>query len=217
MRSGHNHLVRHLVLDPILCHQIDLCDLTTKCQYKIQKRHSSPIHVHGQVNLFHLTFLLLRLSLEIRHSQCPRVGSRSTALQIHWTVLNLRNEQLLMLTTRLHFSLFLIGNWKQCLKMRTLTMVCSADQGCLTCWTAPGLQSKPRCRKANQYWMRILFRLRIPTCLKKLQLEHHHCVRLLKAVYDWLNAARKLYHRVATDLRKRRDEKSLMQPCLWTF
>ena len=43
---------------------------------------------------------------------------------------------------------------------------------------------------------------------KKLQLEHHHCVRLLKAVYDWLNAARKLYHRVATDLRKRRDEKS---------
>ena len=52
---------------------------------------------------------------------------------------------------------------------------------------------------------------------RKLQLEHHQCVRLLKAVYGLVNAPRRWYHRAATDLRNMRGEESIMEPCLWTF
>ena len=40
-----------------------------------------------------------------------------------------------------------------------------------------------------------------PVFSRKLQLEHHQCFRLLKAVYGLVNAPRRWYHRVATDLR----------------
>ena len=56
----------------------------------------------------------------------------------------------------------------------------------------------------------------VPELSQKLQLEHHQCVRLLKAVYGLVNAPRRWYHRVATDLRNLRGEESLMEPCLWT-
>ena len=46
-----------------------------------------------------------------------------------------------------------------------------------------------------------------------LQLEHHQCVRLLKAVY----APRRWYRRGATNLRTMRGEESPMEPCLWTL
>ena len=42
----------------------------------------------------------------------------------------------------------------------------------------------------------------VPELSRKLQLEHHQCVRLLKVVYGLVNAPRKGYHRVATDLGK---------------
>ena len=42
----------------------------------------------------------------------------------------------------------------------------------------------------------------LPELSRKLQLEHHQCIRLLKAVYGLVNAPRRRYHRVATDLRK---------------
>ena len=57
----------------------------------------------------------------------------------------------------------------------------------------------------------------VPELSRKLQLEHHQCVRLLKAVYGLVSAPRRWYHRVATDLRNMRGEESLMEPCLWTF
>ena len=41
----------------------------------------------------------------------------------------------------------------------------------------------------------------VPEMSRKLQLEHHQCVRLLNAVYGLVNAERRWYHRVATDLR----------------
>ena len=41
----------------------------------------------------------------------------------------------------------------------------------------------------------------VPELSRTLQLEHHQCVRLLKAVYGLVNAPRRWYHRVATDLR----------------
>ena len=50
----------------------------------------------------------------------------------------------------------------------------------------------------------------------QLQLEHHQCVRLFKAVYGLFNAPRR-YHRVATDLRNKRGEESLVESCWWTF
>ena len=40
-----------------------------------------------------------------------------------------------------------------------------------------------------------------PELSRTLHLEHHRCVRLLKAVYGLVNAPRRWYHRVATDLR----------------
>ena len=57
----------------------------------------------------------------------------------------------------------------------------------------------------------------VPELSRQLQLEHHQCVRLLKAVYGLVNAPRRWYDRVATDLRNMRGGESLMEPCLWTF
>ena len=57
----------------------------------------------------------------------------------------------------------------------------------------------------------------VPELSRKLLLEHHQCVRLLKAVYGLVNAARRWCHCFATDLRKMGSEASLMEPCLWTF
>ena len=57
----------------------------------------------------------------------------------------------------------------------------------------------------------------VPELSRKLQLEHHQCIRLLKAVYGLVNAPRRWYHRVATDLRTLTGEESVMEPCLWTF
>ena len=41
----------------------------------------------------------------------------------------------------------------------------------------------------------------VPELSRKLPLEHHQCLRLLKAVYGLVNAPKRWYHRVATDLR----------------
>ena len=57
----------------------------------------------------------------------------------------------------------------------------------------------------------------VPELFRKLQLEHHQCIRLLKAVYGLVNAPRRWYHRVATDLRNMNGEESVTEPCLWTF
>ena len=57
----------------------------------------------------------------------------------------------------------------------------------------------------------------VPKLSRKLQLEHHQCIRLSKAVYGLLNAPRRWYHRVATDLQTLTGEESVMEPCLWTF
>ena len=57
----------------------------------------------------------------------------------------------------------------------------------------------------------------LPGLSRKLQLTHHQCIRLLKAVYGLVNAPRRWYHRVATDLRNLTGEESVMGPCLWTF
>ena len=57
----------------------------------------------------------------------------------------------------------------------------------------------------------------IPELFRKLQLEHHQCIRLLKAVHGLVNAPGRWYHRVATDLRNLTGEESVMEPCLWTF
>ena len=57
----------------------------------------------------------------------------------------------------------------------------------------------------------------VPELSRKLQVEHHQCIRLLKAVYGLVNAPRTWYHRVATDLRSMRGEESLTKPCLWTI
>ena len=48
---------------------------------------------------------------------------------------------------------------------------------------------------------------------RKLQLEHHQCIRLLKAVYGRVNAPRRRYHRVATDLRNLTGEESWNPVC----
>ena len=41
----------------------------------------------------------------------------------------------------------------------------------------------------------------VPELSRKLQLDHHQCIRLLEAVYGLVKAPRRWYHRVATDLR----------------
>ena len=57
----------------------------------------------------------------------------------------------------------------------------------------------------------------VPELSRKLQLEHHQCIRLLKAVYGLVNAPRRWYHCVATKLRIMKSEESVVEPCLWTF
>ena len=57
----------------------------------------------------------------------------------------------------------------------------------------------------------------IPELSRKLQLEHHHCILLLKAVYGLVNAPRRWYDPVATDFRNMKGEESVMEPCFWTF
>ena len=57
----------------------------------------------------------------------------------------------------------------------------------------------------------------VPELSRKLQLEHHQCIRLLKAAYGLVNAPRRWYHRVATDLRNLTGEESVMEACLCTF
>ena len=52
----------------------------------------------------------------------------------------------------------------------------------------------------------------VPALSRKLQLEHHQCIRLLKAVHGLVNAPRRWYHRVATDLRNLTGEESVMEP-----
>ena len=44
----------------------------------------------------------------------------------------------------------------------------------------------------------------VPEVSRKLQLEHHQCVLLLKAAYGLVNVPRRWYHRVATDLQNMR-------------
>ena len=56
----------------------------------------------------------------------------------------------------------------------------------------------------------------VPELSRKLLLEHHQCIRLLKAVYGLVNAPRRWCHRVATDFRNLTGEESVMEPCLWT-
>ena len=41
----------------------------------------------------------------------------------------------------------------------------------------------------------------VPELSRMFQLEHHQCIRLLKAVYGFVNAPRRWYYRVATDLK----------------
>ena len=50
----------------------------------------------------------------------------------------------------------------------------------------------------------------VPELSRKPQLELHQCVRLLKDVYGLVNAPRRWYHRVATDLQNMRGQESLM-------
>ena len=57
----------------------------------------------------------------------------------------------------------------------------------------------------------------LPSCLESCNWSSHQCVRLLKARYGPVNAPRRWYHRVATDLRNMRCEESLMELCLWIF
>ena len=52
---------------------------------------------------------------------------------------------------------------------------------------------------------------------RKLQSEHHPCIRLLKAVYGLEIAPRRWYHRAATYLRNMKGQESVMEPYLWTF
>ena len=64
VRSGHNNLVQRHVLNLAWFHQVDLCEVMMKRQYKNTKRHMLHSHILRQVNRFHLTFLLLRLNLQ---------------------------------------------------------------------------------------------------------------------------------------------------------
>ena len=57
----------------------------------------------------------------------------------------------------------------------------------------------------------------VPEFCRKLQLEHHQCIRLLKAVYGLVNFPQRWHHRVATHLRNMTGEESVMEPCLGTF
>ena len=57
----------------------------------------------------------------------------------------------------------------------------------------------------------------VPELSRKLQLEHHQCIRLLKALYGLVNATRRWYHRVATDLRNMKGEEPVMEPLFVDF
>ena len=46
----------------------------------------------------------------------------------------------------------------------------------------------------------------VPELSRKFQVEHHQCIRLLKAVYGLVNAPRRWYHHVATDLQNMKGE-----------
>ena len=72
----------------------------------------------------------------------------------------LRNVPKLTVMSVLHFSLFTIVIWRRSPGSLTMEKVCSVEQRCLTCRTVLGLRSKPRHRKVNQRWMRILLSLR---------------------------------------------------------
>ena len=56
----------------------------------------------------------------------------------------------------------------------------------------------------------------VPELSRTMQLQHHQCVRS-KALHSLVNAPRRWYHRVATDLRDKGGEESLMEPCSKTF
>ena len=78
-------------------------------------------------------------------------------------------------------------------------------------WTALTMITISKLSQHNQFPTRSVNQSR------KLQLDHHQCIRLLKAVYGLVNAPRRWYHRVATDLRNMKGEESVMEPCLRTF
>ena len=114
-----------------------------------------------QVNVLHLTFLLIWLGLKIQHRQCPRVASRSDVLQIHWPVLSLRNAPGLTVMTILQLSLLTIVILGRCPKFARWKRERPVEQGCLTCRTVLRLQLKPKPRqgKVNQQWMKIMWNL----------------------------------------------------------
>ena len=56
----------------------------------------------------------------------------------------------------------------------------------------------------------------IPELSRKLQLEHPQCIRLLTPVYGLVNAPRRWYHRVTTDLRNLTSEESVVEPVTYT-
>ena len=49
----------------------------------------------------------------------------------------------------------------------------------------------------------------VPELTRKLQLEHHQCVRFLEAVHGLVNAPRRWCHRVATEFRHMEKAKNL--------
>ena len=56
-----------------------------------------------------------------------------------------------------------------------------------------------------------------PELAQKMRLEHHQCVRLLKAVYGLVNAPLRWYHRVWKYLKKLGGLEYTTEPCVWTF
>ena len=56
-----------------------------------------------------------------------------------------------------------------------------------------------------------------PELVRKLGLEHHQCVRLLKAVYGLVIAPRRWYRRVSKDLKNLGGVENETEPCVWTF
>ena len=75
---GNNNLMQHHVKDLTWFHQVNLCELMMKCQYKNQMRHVLPFHILRQVNRLHPTFLLTLLNLKTHHRQCPLVVHEQT-------------------------------------------------------------------------------------------------------------------------------------------
>ena len=57
----------------------------------------------------------------------------------------------------------------------------------------------------------------VPELARKLQLEHHQCVRLLKAVYGLTNAPRAWWTRVRKDMAALGWTECSTEPCLWTY